>query len=53
MVIRQLGDPHDVLNLWSPICNPSGWANVGAQARRLGSMGSGMNAFGSSPIGSY
>ena len=44
IVIMAARLPHDVLNLWSPICNP----RFGA-----GYVGSGMGTFGSSPIGSY
>ena len=34
---------NDMLNMWWSICNPSVW----------GTLGSGIGAFGSSPIGSY
>ena len=43
MVIRPLDDPHDVLNLWSPIYDPS----------VLGYVGIGMSSFGSPTMGSY
>ena len=43
LVIRLLDDPHDVLNLWSPICDPSVW----------GMWGQGMGLFDSPPTLSY
>ena len=37
MVIRPLDDPHDVLNLWSPICDPLVWGTRGREWLRVNS----------------